>query len=422
MLPLNERAFVGFYGAGALLEKDGQRNVDFELPSAKAALPQPIFFVPTATKGNETPIESVNPITAMFPSTEKAPTADELKLLLARTQALKKPMLVGSAAYWGEDWTSKGDWVGRYGRGLGVLCAVMSPFDHDLTWNPNYKVNPQIGPHQSDDSVRAWLHWFKTNKADSLYDPILGYRRQAEWDDHGEEYPVAHEGPDTWIAVEVPQGLYRISLYFFNKDGKTANNRLRDYLVELKPSAPTTKQAFDLPTLARARVRDFGGGGVYKQFVVKGGERYYIKIARNGSFNTICSGVFIDKLSGPVTQYDNLPQAWLGDVRYDPPEYQGISEEISAQAPADVKILQRAGDLWSSVGQTIDRDGMAGLHYPARLMAYRVALKAGATEKLLANWRWTLCLWMPADRAEFNTVMERGHEAQLKVTPEIRGN
>jgi hypothetical protein len=423
LLPQQSEVMLGFYGAGALLLRDGKHRDDFELPPAQIAVPQRILFAPAVTKGTLASADSTSLVTGNFPTPAKTPTAEELKNMLASIQASKKPMPVNAAAYWGEDWTTKGDWVGRYGRLYGVLCGVMSPFDHLFTWNAeDYVVKPRIGPHQVGDVTRAWLHWMKTDKTDSLYDPILGYRRQAEWDDHGEEYSFTYEGPDTWIAVTLPEGLHRLSLYFFNKDGQEGNNRLRDYLIEVKLWAPTTKEAFFLPSLARARVRDFGGGGVYKQFVVQGGERYYIKIARNGSFNTICSGVFIDKLSGPLTRYDTLPLAWLGDVRYDPPQYQNMMQEVASSTLTNIESLQNAEELWEKVGQSIDHTGMAAMHRPARLLAYRAALKAGATEKHLANWRWALSLWTLEDRAEFRSVMKQAYEAQLKVTPGIRGN
>ena len=50
-----------------------------------------------------------------------------------------------------------------------------------------------------------------------------------------------------------------------------------------------------LPVLARARVREFAGG-VYKQFYVKGGETYTVRIVRSGSHNVVLSGVFLDSL------------------------------------------------------------------------------------------------------------------------------
>ncbi|MDR2641718.1 MAG: hypothetical protein LBC74_02870, partial [Planctomycetaceae bacterium] len=38
---------------------------------------------------------------------------------------------------------------------------------------------------EKDDVIRRWIHWAKTDNPKTLYDPYYGYRRQAEWDDHG---------------------------------------------------------------------------------------------------------------------------------------------------------------------------------------------------------------------------------------------
>ncbi len=149
---------------------------------------------------------------------------------------------------------------------------------------------PQIGIHyKNPDSIRRWIHWIKTDKHRTLYNPDLGYRRQAEWDDHGEAYPMTFEGPDLWVSLEVPEGTWRVSSYFFNKDGHTGSNRARNYELELRretaplPPWPAPKEgdevtgkwlsenfiryydarevlikkALQTPPLAQTRVRDF---------------------------------------------------------------------------------------------------------------------------------------------------------------------
>lgn len=413
-----DRAILGFYGAGTMAWKGNVRDESFILPAGKMAIPQPVYL--NATKPAKE--ELVIPTTPSFVALPNSFSNPSLNQLLADMQSLQKPLAPNTGVVWGEDWTTKGDWVGRYGRRYAVLCAMLSPLSHAFTWESTYEVKPRLGPHQEGDRVRAWLHWLKTDKPDALYNPMIGYRRQAEWDDHGEVYPYTHEGPDTWLAITVPEGVQRISLYFFNKDGKEGSNRFRDYLLELKPFAPTTAQAFFLPTLARARVREFSGGGVYKQFVVKGGDNYYIRIARNSSFNTICSGVFLDKLAGPQTYQDTFPLSWMGGVYYTPPEYQKAElEDESLALPQDAMTVARAQNLWTGVERGIDRADMVGLHRLARLMAYRTALKSGASQKLLANWRWSLGIWTPTDRAEFRSVMQNAWEEAVKKHPELAG-
>jgi hypothetical protein len=49
--------------------------------------------------------------------------------------------------------------------------------------------------------------------------------------------PVPLDGPDMWYLLEIRnKGMFRIGMYFFNKDGHSGHNRLRDYLIEVYPS------------------------------------------------------------------------------------------------------------------------------------------------------------------------------------------
>jgi hypothetical protein len=108
--------------------------------------------------------------------------------------------------------------------------------NHEFFRGPGYEhLHAQLGPHRTpDDSLRHWMHWKQSDLQKVLCDPFPGVRRQAEWDDHGEEYPMTWDGPDVWITLRVPQGAHRMSLYFMNKDGHTGNNRMRDYLLEVR--------------------------------------------------------------------------------------------------------------------------------------------------------------------------------------------
>ncbi|MDR1484392.1 MAG: hypothetical protein LBT09_06175, partial [Planctomycetaceae bacterium] len=98
-----------------------------------------------------------------------------------------------------------------------------------------YTANSFIGPNAtSDDTIRRWVHWIKTDNPKVLWDPFSGYRRQAEWDDHGEAYPLTKDGPDVWYLLEIKHdGIFQHGLYFFNKDGHDGANRIRDYILLL---------------------------------------------------------------------------------------------------------------------------------------------------------------------------------------------
>ena len=155
-----------------------------------------------------------------LPLSAKPPSSVSLKSMLKQVQSLKGLSPASQAIYLGQDWQTQGDWLGRYGRQYNVLCAEASPFNHVISFAQDYGVEGMIGPHHGPhDALRLWGSWPITDNPKSLYTPVCGFRRQADWDDHGEAYSASFEGPDIWVALTLPEGFYRVSLYFFNKDG-----------------------------------------------------------------------------------------------------------------------------------------------------------------------------------------------------------
>ncbi len=96
----------------------------------------------------------------------------------------------------------------------------------------------------------------------------------------------------------MPDGLFTLSLYWFNKDGHKRNNRFRDYRLSIR-AHPAGRPMRDIdgferrPEVARGRVQDFWNG-VYKRFLVRGPCELTIHQDRNHSFNTNLSGIFLD--------------------------------------------------------------------------------------------------------------------------------
>lgn len=356
ILPLDQgRAWVGWYKAGASL---AQQDI-------------PTRGMPAAG-GKEARAAPADAHSPAFPTPRNAgrehPRLLVFRHALASIQKTPEPHCDAdgeakgaSAISLGEDWLTTGTWIGRYGRFMHALCAMNPPFDFG-TGTVDAPYDSYIGEHTRkfpfnvqetraefvgdrpipknlmvEDGLRYWIHWLRTDNPRCLQVPERygGGRRQAEWDDHGEAYPFAWEGPHIFFDLVVSDGsrqakegekrrhpgVFLLSLYFMNKDGHAGNNRFRDYEIIIKPivgdglfweQKPGWEDRFDaLPALAAARVRDFWGG-VYKQFLIREGE-YTIKIGRNYSFNTILSGIFLDKVAGdvgaPITMTD---AAWAG--------------------------------------------------------------------------------------------------------------
>ncbi len=329
------------------------------------------------------------------------PTVAELAAMMARVNSLHAKIPVGGGVYLGQDWRTQGDWVGHYGRQYGLLCSVASPLDELFVREPTYGIEGSLGPHiQDKDLLRHFMSYMKTDNPKTLYGPIGGYRTQSEWDDHGETYPRTFEGPDVWVTVTVPQGVYKVSLYDFNKDGHGDENRLRDYTVDLLPYRDDIEDAENLPPLAHARTRDFWNP-LYQSFLVRGPSKYYLRVAKNNSLNVILSGVFIDKVAAPPTWGDKLPMAFMGIIHFDPPDLTNTSLPASANTPPMVA----AQALWSALDAAQTDLGDSALLVPYRMLALRAAQASGGSAPLLANWRWNLDIWVDDDRQTFLNYM-----------------
>jgi hypothetical protein len=148
------------------------------------------------------------------------------------------------------------------------------------------------------------------------------------------------------------------------------------------------------------RVTDFWGG-VYKKFLVRGPDKYLFKLERNGSWSTIMSGVFVDKITGPRTHFDTLPMSGIG-TRYEAPR---VDVDLVQPNTEDATTAFR---LWRMIDSATDQR-RSGLLAPYRLMAYRVMQESEASDDLLANWKWRLSLWDQEQRDEFARAMAEGH-------------
>ena len=295
---------IGFYGRGIRTADDQLQQA----PSPPAPTPQ----------------------SANLPTPTGAPSSAEMSALLQRLVRVGPPKnayapLITALA---DDWSTQGDWLGRYGRYQAVLGAMLSP--NDYVWGAGevpvaYRMS--IGPNASpDDSLRYWVQWLHTRSAESLempsiyyhsrlargWDRDLGNRRQSEWDDHGEVYPMTLDGPHVYASLRVPAGWFVLSLYDFNKDGQIASNRWRDYRISIRPrpswlSLANNDDFSSWPELAQGRIHDFRGG-VWKRFLVRGPQDLTVEVNRNYSFNTVLAGWFLDRLEERPAPYFGTAQ------------------------------------------------------------------------------------------------------------------
>ncbi|HUZ06478.1 MAG TPA: hypothetical protein VMV89_03225, partial [Candidatus Paceibacterota bacterium] len=275
---------------------------------------------------------------APFPSPARAPDLAELNSLLKQVEAVPVSRLTnGAVVPLEDDWRTEGQWQGRYGRFWIVLCANWSqPFpghsvQMDDVWGAGWDVmyDARIGfNHDPGDSLRYWIHWLATddNRCLEMSPTYLDSRvmkglttreadrRESEWDDHGEAYPMDKDGPHLYCSLSIPAGLFYLSLYEIDPNGHTTVTRFRDYVISVRPH-PGIRSFYDIagfdqqPELAHARAQDFYNG-VYKRFLVRGPAKLTIQVNRNHSFNTILPGVMLDLVDELPPPYYETRQEW----------------------------------------------------------------------------------------------------------------
>lgn len=235
-----------------------------------------------------------------------------------------------------DDWATQGDWIGRYGGVLGVLCATQSPKNIQVGTRPSdVRYYNAIGPHKkivtfratetdrrerftAEDTLRYWI-WekFTTDKravqlppgymetwidkklpmSDQVRANTALHRRPCGIDDHSETYPVVFDGPHIHVALDVPEGVHQVAVYFMSYDGEMGGNRARDHRCLVHHHTGRFLKdisAIDsMPRIHGGRVIDYFSG-VYKRLLVRGPIRLAFEANRNHSYNTMLTGVFMD--------------------------------------------------------------------------------------------------------------------------------
>lgn len=247
-----------------------------------------------------------------LPSPIKPPTVEELRTMYYVLKDHKPEKSPPKIIALNDDWRTKGDWIDRYGMHSAVLCAQAGGGTDFICGYLGRELRSFSwigGNHSPKDAIRRWVHWVESQDKRVLQCYNLGGRKQSEWDDHKEVYPLSMDGPHIYAAFNMPPGKYLISLYFFNKDGHQGNNRLRDYIVSVGTfrSTKSVIEKFSAgdqqlernfasqPNQQKLRIRDFWGG-VYKRycFEIADEELVFVRLDANYSFNTIVSGIFFN--------------------------------------------------------------------------------------------------------------------------------
>jgi sugar lactone lactonase YvrE len=367
MLPGEDfRGYVGSYGGGLMMPEAG-----------------------TNSEVVQDNVQTNNATTLLqFPSPAKPPTLAEFNALLKEIslapagQETNTPTVISLE----DDWRTEGAWTGRYGRFWIVLCANWAP-KNDV-WGAGWDVayDARIGlSHAPGDSLRYWVQWLATTDNRSLemsptylHSRVLKNlttwdvdRRESEWDDHGEDYPMSKDGPHIYCSLNIPKGLFYLSLYEINPNGNFKANRFRDYEISIRPhpgrasldqrigNTTVMRSFYDIaefgskPELARARAADFYGG-VYKRFLVRGPAKLTLQVNRNYSFNTILAGAMLDLVDELPPPYYCTRQEWEAkqeqeDARQQSPSFfipAGNVEEAARRLTVDLDEMPFKNETW----------------------------------------------------------------------------
>jgi hypothetical protein len=341
----------------------------------------------------------------------------------AKLKALDKPLPEKFGVYYGEDWKTKGDWLGRTMTTWGIICGA--DYDMKPLGDPLYQVTPFLVSGWLRGGVTCWTHWANTDNPNGLWDPSRGSRVVAEWNDEG-QHPRHLEGPSVWYFLAMPHdgplvgqpvGTFKLSMYFFNKDGHEGNNRFRDLGIEIystddrQMNAQTAAKLHKTQVpIVKSRVKDFSAGGVYKQFLLPGGF-YYVKIDRNHSHNTTIQAVCIERVQGDPTIAETFSK--INGIP-------GISQHLPAgnayknlpQFPYPPNILseegKQLGNLWYALDEAYDKQGGMEMQRKMRIETYRKAAQSEDAEvaEITKTMRRLLNQWDAPQRKEWSDAME----------------
>lgn len=335
--------------------------------------------------------------------------------------------------FWKEDWATQGDWCERYGTHRALLCATAPPQGDDEIMrfevareDVKIDIRGEIGPNKDGDKGH-YLLFFQGDIVDDpnvLYNPKTGTRAAARWVDRKEEqvdYKSRNDGPDLWTVVDIPEGKHEVSLYFHNYGEREGTSQgYKDYLLEVRsaqnplPEEITWEEevlnAMKKPVLARTRISDFKGCGVYKSFFAGKGGRYYFRIVNNYSSLTILNAVFVTRINPEPVQYSRHDVFAYGPT---PPH----SDEIDRKDRVQYSGLLK---MWDDASSTVVSGQYLSKNRELLYSLYRRMHSQNGGPSIISNWRWFLRMWSTEEHNSFEDFMLKTWYAVQDRFPTMR--
>lgn len=357
------------------------------------------------SKALPAPQPTTSPVIQAKLPTPFSVNAKQFDVIRGKLAALQKKPLV--AEYLGDDWVTRGDGAGRYGK-----HAAWFPFYDHTGWAQGYSCDFRTGETEDGKPGSPYTYFGETRSKDvrATYIVNAGCRVFGEINDGAfpaQKYPYGVVGPDLWIHVKLPAGTHRMTMLFVSHDGGSGANRFRDMVVEVHPSAGTFDEVKASAPLARTRVFSIYQP-VYKQFLLAGEQEYWVKIDRNNSFVCKVAGIYFDRIQGDsAVDIDNLPSPLLDPAHWGPP----TAERGEGSA------MRETGAMWDELDTRFDDASATPFQIYYRLLAFRAAEGSQVDASVLANWRWHLHLWTEEDREEFCQQMDAGNALLRRDNP-----
>ena len=308
-------------------------------------------------------------------------------------------------ALWNVDTRTRGDWFGRYGDRLASIYE--NPWEREFRRDAKAGINVQLGWNARANGPYTYIAELSGTDPNVLYNPAIGTRRMDEINDGTWQtriYSLSFDGPNLWCAIQVGAGAHRVSIYFYNNDGKGAGlQRYRDYVLQLKPWNDEMTIAEAAPDLARCRISDFQNG-TYASFSVSGPGRYWIKIGRHRSNVTKLSGVFIDRIGETVAPKGEFVVPSLRGETYQ-------TQSAPAAAADENAIVTAARAAWLRLDERAARGEVVAERLDATLRVVARRARGGRGRGTHAGAKVTgagsSAIWNEADRAEWDNAMAR---------------
>lgn len=364
---------------------------------------------------------------------EKPPIPEERQIMSLLAQGKSSSITQSDGIYVGEDWMTKGDWPGRYGNVYALLCSsdgegldgryttqfVFGKHKKYLTEDmyvilQDYEIDGFIGPHHTaQESYMPIVNDDDSESRSALFTPSDFTRKEAVWDDMGENYHDTWDGPDLWVKIILPEGVHELDLYFYNTVDNIADSFKKDFYIEMRkefskpnkslPSKENSGQyiegLYSLPVLARARVLQFSGSGVYKKFLSSGQGTYWFRISRNSSPKATLNGIFVSKFFSPLKINPELIKK--ADVYFN--KMLPLPPPLKSETIGNHSVFLK---LWNYVSEkevlspSIQSNVRRALTYQ-----YRRLNESGASRDLKEKLAWDLDILNKNDYLEFDRII-----------------